>query len=185
MTHLRRIGASALLASTSVIAATNDAADASVAGGSWAATASTLSLGSLSNQVGFWQTLLCSNNLLPVDGNFGSLTKSRTIAFQSQMLHYTGGWLDGVVGWHTWSDTQAARDPDAPTYPALQSLSGGFYSYMAGGNPVKLYWDGGSTSLWKFEFNPGAGSGNFENSSSQWIQATNSRTITTGNCVFA
>lgn len=158
--------------------------EASVTGWSWAATSSTLSQGSLSNQVGFWQTLLCSNDELLVDGSFGPVTKSRTKAFQQDILHFTGGYVDGVVGWQTW---QAAQNALAPgyTFPALQDLTLGNWSYYAGGNSMQLYFDYQSSSIWKFKYNPGPASNHIPGTGTQSIQATNSRTITGGACVMA
>lgn len=92
---------------------------------SWHLTAWLLNTGTYSNHVGFWQNLMCSNppsaSLMgPVDGHFGSQTKSGTKRWQAD----PAAQRDGVVDSTTWRDTYDARAPG--NVPRLDVAGSGF-----------------------------------------------------------
>lgn len=79
---IRRAVAAVLLAVPLVFGKNRAAAD--IIGGDWSVTAQTLRNGVQSNEVGFWQALLYSNDPcnLTSDGVFGSQTYAHTKSWQ-------------------------------------------------------------------------------------------------------
>jgi hypothetical protein len=113
-----------------------------------------LSVGVNSNQVGFWQTLLYSNNPCSVtyDGQFQTPDRNATISFQQGVLGYPlpSRPADGIVGWRTFDDTQNAVAPGG--FLRLIAVGGNFFNYYGGVDPGgDLYWQGGATGKWKYK----------------------------------
>jgi peptidoglycan hydrolase-like protein with peptidoglycan-binding domain len=112
-----------------------------------------LGQGSNANVVGFWQAIIASNHICPVqDGIFGTETRSYTISWQGDL----GITADGIVGSSTWKATQWATD--AVFGNRLSDNGSGFYSYYGGGAvTASLWWQSGYD--WKFQqtgqFSPG------------------------------
>lgn len=133
----------------------------------WSTTAMTLQSGTNSNQVGFWQTLLCSNSQgVTVDGKFGNQTFNATKSFQTAI----GASSSGVVGWVTWNKAENFIPPGNGGSPALQNLAGAYYSYYGGGNVVGL---AKVNSKWKFLHSDG-----------NYYLASNGLNMPSGSCTF-
>ena len=177
MSNWRRRTAIVAAASTAAVVspALTRAAAADIQGFDWATTAATLHSGASSNEVGFWQSILYSNVTCPLTNNgvFGSQTLGYTKGWQSGVLGYTGSAVDGVVGVHTWHDTQYAQGPGGGR---LQSLGGGFWSYYGGGPDTSdLYKQTSGAQKWKFrQMNP--------QHNGPWYIATTSKTETPFSC---
>ncbi|MCP3999137.1 MAG: hypothetical protein GY745_00940 [Actinomycetia bacterium] len=107
----------------------------------WSAASITLYQGANGNTIGFWQTLLQSNQPnVCVDGAFGPITKAATQSFQANVAGVTA---DGIVGPNTWNGTQYATF--APGEYRLISLGGAQYSYY-GGSAQETYFKKASWS---------------------------------------
>jgi hypothetical protein len=133
----------------------------------WATVASTLQSGSQSNEVGFWQAILYSNFIcITNDGKFGTESYNDTKGWQQSLLGYTGGAVDGVVGFNTWRATEGATGPGGNR---LQYDGSSHYHYYGGdASATELLWTGTGSAPWKYQ-QPGSGT---------WYSATSSLTVT-------
>ena len=115
----------------------------------WSDDGVTLAIGSNSQAVGFWQTILYSNAYCfgSVDDVFGAVTKSYTQNFQTAVAHVTA---DGVVGSNTWISTEFATYTDAGgTYYRLVNHGSGRWTFYGGSaSEAELNWDGTASGAW-------------------------------------